>query len=88
MLESLGYRVIAEATAAEARTALDGDDIDLVLSDVVLPGGTSGPEFADQARALYPGIKMIFMSGYPADAIGQGGALAPHEVLISKPFRK
>ena len=88
MLESLGYRVIAEATAAVAIDVLGREKVDLVMSDVVLPGGMSGPAFADRARALYPGIKIIFMSGYPTGVASGRARLAPHEVLLGKPFLK
>ena len=88
MLESLGYRVIAEATGAVAIDVLRREKVDLVMSDVVLPGGMSGPAFADRARALYPSIKIIFMSGYPAGAASGSTYLAPDEVLLGKPFLK
>ena len=75
--------------AAEARKALaEEQPVDLVLSDVVLPGSTSGPEFAEEARGTYPGLEIIFMSGYPADATKRHGFLGPDEVLLSKPFSR
>jgi len=89
MVGSLGYRVITASTAAEGRSALDSQDIDLVLSDVVLPGGVNGPAFAQEARDLRPGLRLIFMSGYPAaGAASQDGVLGPDDVLLNKPFRK
>jgi len=60
----------------------------LVLSDVVLPGGVNGPIFAREARDQNPGLKVIFMSGYPAGTASQEAALSPVDVLVNKPFRK
>ena len=84
MLERLGYRVISVTAAAAARPFLD--QVDLVLSDVVLPGSTSGPELAAEAWAVDPALKFIFMSGYPADGISRSGSLGPDKVLLNKPF--
>ena len=87
VLEGLGYRVTAVAEASHAREVLAaGAAIDLVLSDVVLPGGTSGPAFAEEARASHPALKVIFMSGYPADAAKRNGLIAADSVLLNKPF--
>ena len=88
MVDSLGYRVITAATAAEARTALDSQEIDLVFSDVILPGGVNGPAFLQEARLRHPGLGVVLMSGYPADAANQDGALGQNDVLLTKPFRK
>jgi signal transduction histidine kinase len=87
-LESLGFRAIAEATATAAMDVLRREKVDLVLSDVVLPDGMSGPAFADRARAMYPDIKIIFMSGYPAAVASETSPLGPQEVLLDKPFLK
>ncbi len=89
LLESLGYQVVAVAAAASAREALKNTRrIDLILSDVVLPGGISGPEFADEALASRPDLKIIFMSGYPDKAAQHDGLHAPGSVLLKKPFKK
>jgi PAS domain S-box-containing protein len=88
MVASLGYSVITASTAAEGRTALESQEIDLVLSDVVLPGGVNGPAFAQEARDLRPGLRVIFMSGYPAGAAGHNSGLGLDDVLVDKPFRK
>jgi PAS domain S-box-containing protein len=90
MIERLGYRVrdVPEAASALSLLEQEGDSIDLVLSDVVLPGGMSGPKFADAAREFRPDLKVIFMSGYPAEASHRNGLLAPDKVLLNKPFEK
>jgi PAS domain S-box-containing protein len=89
MLEDLGYRVVdVPQTAAALEVLAGGEQVDLVLSDVVLPGGTSGPEFAEQVRTRYPELKFVFMSGYPAEAAKRNGFLGSGNVLLNKPFRK
>ena len=88
MLLGLGYRVIAVPSAKEARNILAaGEQVDLVLSDVVLPGGMSGPEFAEDAKKDYPDLRIIFMSGYHAEAAKRSGFLGADTVLINKPFQ-
>ena len=87
MIRGLGYRVVTAPTAAHARTTLENESINIVLSDVVLPGGVNGPAFAQEARRMHPSLKLIFMSGYPADGTGAIGVLGPDEVLLNKPFK-
>jgi CheY-like chemotaxis protein len=89
MLEELGYRVREAADATDAREALaKGGKLDLVLSDVVLPGGTSGLELAAEARARQPRLKFVFMSGYSPEAGRYNGLLGSDKVLLNKPFRR
>ncbi len=89
MLEDLGYTVVA---VAEAKTAAEvlahRADVDLLLTDVILPGGKSGPEFAEEARRRRPGLKVLFMSGHPTTSLMHGGRLEAGVDLIGKPFRK
>ena len=88
-LESLGYKVIEAATAAEAQAQLDrGTVVDMILSDIVLPGGKSGPEFVEQVRRKTPKIKVIFMSGYSIEATEDNGLLSGETPLLNKPFRR
>ena len=60
---------------------------DLVFSDVVLPGGISGAEFADSAREICPNHKFVFVSGYSAEASKRNGFHESGEVLLHKPFQ-
>ena len=48
--------------------------IDLLLTDIVLPGGVAGPELAERARRLRPGTKVLYMSGYASKAVQEGDA--------------
>ena len=89
MLISLNYQVVLARRASEAQEILhNGHNIDLVLSDIILPGGMSGWELAERQRELDPSLRFIFMSGYPADAPNGRQLLNPNEILISKPFRR
>ncbi|WP_282607115.1 type II toxin-antitoxin system prevent-host-death family antitoxin [Pelagibius sp. Alg239-R121] len=89
MLEGLDYRAIGVPDAAAAQAVLTArDSVDLVLSDVVLPGGISGPEFAEQAQKAYPDLRFMFMSGYPALAANRHALLEKGEVLLNKPIRR
>lgn len=89
MLRGLKYRVVDVADAAAARVALEnGQKYDLILTDVVLPGGTSGPEFVIQVRETNPGLNVVYMSGYPADAAKRNGLLSPDQTFLNKPFQR
>jgi PAS domain S-box-containing protein len=87
-LERLGYRV---TPCAEARPALkelrENGPFDLLLTDVVLTGGLSGRQLVDQAEQEFPGLKVLYMSGYTENAIVHHGRLDRGVHLLSKPFR-
>ena len=87
MLERLGYTVISAGSPGEAMTAanLHADAVRLLITDVVMPE-MNGRELADRLRALYPHLKVLFMSGYTADAIAHHGVLDEHVNFIQKPF--
>ena len=86
-LESNGYTVL---DAPDAATALllaksDGRKIDLLLSDVIMPG-MGGRDLANRIRALHPKVKILFMSGYTNDLIDRHQVLEPGTELLEKPF--
>ena len=86
-LENLGYGVLEAEHAASVRVLLDElPHFDVVLSDVVLPGSTSGPELAQEIKAYNPSVKFVFMSGYPADSAQSFAECGPEFTLLSKPF--
>jgi len=75
--------------AREARARLSEEpSIDLLLTDVVLPGGMSGPEFAAIAQKRYPDLRVLFMSGYTENALGRDGILDDRNRLLTKPFTR
>lgn len=89
MLASLGYRVLKAPNAESALVILkSGISIDLLFTDVVMPGTLRSPELAKQAKALIPGIAVLFTSGYAENVIVHGGRLDPGVHLISKPYRR
>ena len=63
-------------------------EIDLLLSDVVLPGGRSGPEIVTQAQRHSPGLKSLFISGYAPGGMSHQGRLPEGATLLNKPFTK
>ena len=88
MLEDLGYRVLEADGGDEAieLASTYGSEIDLVLTDLVMPG-SSGRETAGRVRELFPGAKILYMSGYTDDiVIRDGGHLGPGIAFIQKPF--
>jgi PAS domain S-box-containing protein len=88
-LTSLGYRVIAANSAAEALDILRrGTPIDLLFTDVVMPGSMGGKELADEAGQIKPGLKVLFASGYFEGALQRTGALEESVNFIVKPYRK
>jgi two-component system cell cycle sensor histidine kinase/response regulator CckA len=87
MLENSGYRVVAAAGAAEAEElcAAGGAGIDLVLTDVVMPG-VNGGALAERLVELCPSTRVLFMSGYSDEAVHHHGVLRPESAFVEKPF--
>lgn len=88
MLKTLGYRVLGAEDATSAQQMVDRHpEIALILSDVVLPGGTTGPSFVHNLLKSRPELKAIFMSGYAGRMATSEGLLNVGETLLHKPFR-
>ena len=88
-LHSLGYRVTVTRSGPEALNALSSHrDIDLLLTDVIMPGGLNGRQLSDRARAIYPSLKVLYTSGYTENAIVHHGRLDPGVDLLSKPYTR
>lgn len=86
-LNALGYKVSVARNGPEALEALERDEpIDLLLTDIVMPGGMNGREVADAARSIRKNIGVLYMSGYTENAIIHHGRLDPGVKLLSKPF--
>ena len=89
MLREMGYRVLTAKDAASAVPILkSGVDIDLLFTDVVMPGPLRSPELAKMARELFPNIAVLFTSGYAENAIVHGGRLDPGVNLLTKPYSR
>jgi len=89
MLTGLGYRTLKARNGDSALTILQsGAHIDLLFTDVVMPGKLRSPELARLAKEIQPDIEVLFTSGYTQNAIVHGGRLDPGLELISKPYRR
>ena len=89
MLGELGYRVLKATDAAGALTVIEsGVAIDLLFTDVVMPGSLRSPELARKARERLPHIAVLFTSGYTRNAIVHGGRLDPGVELLPKPYTR
>ncbi|WP_158900071.1 PAS domain S-box protein [Burkholderia sp. L27(2015)] len=88
-LSQLGYAVLKADDAQGALTIIrSGVHIDLLFTDVVMPGPVRSPEMAKQALALLPHLRVLFTSGYTQNAIVHGGRLDPGVELLSKPYSR
>jgi CheY-like chemotaxis protein len=88
-VEALGYRVVAAVNGQEALQRLRADPgIDMLFTDIVMPGGMSGWELADQARRIRPGLPVLFTSGYALETLVEQGRAQAGAVVLTKPYRK
>jgi len=88
ILESYGYHIYGAATGRAGLDAIEThDDVALLVCDVVLSGGMNGPDFAREAQARRPGLKVLFMSGYHDVRGSLAGQIDREAKLIRKPFR-
>ncbi len=86
-IRALGYQVVEAGNGPEALDVIRGrDDIDLLLSDMVMPGGINGSELAAEAAALRPGLKVLFTSGYTDDEVALYNLESSHAPVLVKPF--
>jgi CheY-like chemotaxis protein len=86
LLQLQGYTVLIAADADEALRLFEGNpSIDLVLTDVAMPGGT-GPELITRLLEQRPALKVIYMSGYSKDTVGDHGIVKGGIAFLNKPF--
>jgi len=87
MMQARGYRVLQAEDAAQAMRLLDSDAaVDLLVTDIGLPGGMSGHQLAEAALHLRPSLHILFITGYAEDAATRDGLLAPGMQVMTKPF--
>ena len=87
VLEDLSYTAVEAADGAAALRVLQSDTrIDLLITDVGLPGGMNGRQLADAGRAQRPGLKVLFITGYAENAAVGNGHLEPGMHVLTKPF--
>jgi signal transduction histidine kinase/CheY-like chemotaxis protein len=89
MLADLGYRVLRARDAESALSIIEsGIAVDLLFTDVVMPGPMRSPELARKAAERQPGLAVLFTSGYTENAIVHGGRLDEGVELLSKPYTR
>ncbi len=89
VLSRLGYEVLEAGSGNRALAVLENSPkVDLFLSDVLLPGGRSGPAIAQEAQRHRPDLKFLFMSGYFTTESHHQGRLRDWADLLNKPFTK
>ena len=88
-LADLGYRTLEADNAKQAlRTLADHPEIDLLFTDIIMPGGMTGTELAREAKRRHPNLKILLTSGYTARAMANGFHDIEGLELLNKPFRK
>lgn len=86
VLEGAGYAVTpAQSGDAALELFKSGDQFDLLLTDVVMPGNLQGPALAKEIRSINPDLPCIFLSGYAAEATVHGNGLKPSDIRLMKP---
>ena len=87
VLSDLGYTAVEAADGAAGLKVLQSETrIDLLITDVGLPGGMNGRQVADAARDLRPGLKVLFITGYAENAVLGSGHVDPGMQVLTKPF--
>ncbi|WP_342712953.1 ATP-binding protein [Bradyrhizobium sp. B124] len=88
-IESLGYTTLSANNGGEALAVLDsGAPVDLLFTDVIMPGAMNGRELATEAERRRPGLRVLFTSGYTDDAIDQDGKLEQGILFLAKPYSR
>jgi PAS domain S-box-containing protein len=88
-LRDMGYKAIQAKDGAAALEILTQEaDIDVLITDIIMPGGLNGAELGKQVRLMRPGIKIIYCSGFPADALEESKRNLADGPLLHKPYRR
>ena len=87
-LERLGYTVLAAGDGQQALDILETEDFDLLVTDLVMPGGLSGLDLVRETRARRPATKVLYISGYAEALERLSDILEPGDRYLSKPFRQ
>jgi len=87
-LQDLGYRTRECDRAAAALELIEREPVDLLLTDIVMPGGVNGIELARLARQRWPALKVVLTSGFPQARVEGAGPLPDGLKLLSKPYHK
>jgi len=88
-VESLGYSVVAAVNGNDALAKLRANPgIDMLFTDIIMPGGMSGWELAELASQIRPGLPVVFSSGYPRESLVERGHASAKSIILTKPYRK
>jgi len=88
-IESLGYTTLEAANASDALRIIDDvPNVNLLFTDVIMPGTMNGRQLVDEALKRRPGLKTLYTSGYTENAIVHHGRLDSGVLLLAKPYRK
>jgi PAS domain S-box-containing protein len=88
-LTEMGYSALRADNAASALNTLAlYKEIDLMLTDIIMPGGMNGVELAEKARELSPRLKVIYSSGYPSDALVERNGTRIDGPMLRKPYQR
>jgi len=88
-LRGLGYQVETALNAAQALDILRGDNpVDLLFSDVIMPGGMNGVQLTVEARRIRPELKVLLSSGYTASALKREHGLPDNLNIVEKPYQR
>jgi CheY-like chemotaxis protein len=88
-VQGLGYRTLVAGDAREALAIIDGSEqIDLLFTDIIMPGAMNGRQLAIEALNRRPLLKVLYTTGYARDAVILGGGLNTDVMLLAKPYRK
>jgi len=87
-LTRLGYRTLQARNVAHAiRLVAEHPDIDILLTDILMPGGMNGVDLAQYIQTLHPAISILYTSGFPADALAEKHLPIAGHILLNKPYR-
>jgi CheY-like chemotaxis protein len=88
-LIEMGYSALRANNAASAlKTIAEDGEIDLMITDIIMPGGMNGVELAEKARLLSPRLKVIYSSGFPADALVERNGTKVDDPMLRKPYQR
>ena len=88
-MERMGYRVLQAEDGPSALIQIQRHpDIDMMITDVIMPGGMNGIELARQAQQDHPGLKVLYTSGYPNPAFAGLGLTDEHFDILAKPYNR
>lgn len=87
-LLSLGYRILVATNAREGLEVLRAKEVDLLFTDIVMPGDMNGWELAKQALEMKPDLRVLVTSGYALESLSARGLIRPDFAFLTKPFRK